>query len=1043
MDNFKKLIKEALTPHHLRESVNESKSESVKDDIYDIGGKIYKDVYTSVNLTSTDKTVRVRDFERKDPKFKLRVKNYIKSKGLESQRDGNDFEIYLDKGRDFKGIPLSESVNEDFTHSSLTITDQSQISGLDDSELLDLLNKVSYEYTPELKDSARIITQEIEDRDLTNKIHYVDNERYEFRESVNEDIQPLAVEELTDEALLDMLNNIDDMSRDKKGGTYDMSGRKMTRAQYDLAKSLEAEVRRREKERGLKIHSLDIDDSYEIGESVNENLVAAIAGMVASTNAMLGSPFERGLDGEFSFSIGTAFKNFINDFKIKRIVKRLIKDPEIIDLVNKHTNVDKDNKVISYSNLKGIQNILKNKLKPNEMKYLKIGWGPHLRKAMKLNEDIVDDKAKIYWLQKLKRGEIDTLPDNPRMEYLRHAMRDQLAQDKEQLSRERGLVQEASYDEVAMREYGAPYDELSEREKEWVRDKIDMDRGVMEEESVNEGFEWYQPLLALGGSVGLMATALFAIIGPSTLVGGAPFGGDSWGDVFRHYKKKFKDKQAAKNLRKEDIQELVNLIQTNIDTSDLNPGVKRYMKRLMNELENEMNKDEEELDKNKLLVLLRNVENYAKRKQVSINEAKTESELKDAWREWNKKHPKDQIDWGEYREEHGEHLDEVTKKEIDDIENSGNIDIAYKKAMKLLKSLKDESVNEGGWKTQGHRKGWKANPKPKQDQLQAAIKAYDKAESEGDIRGMELALAAVDMLKDESVNESVYGSVGFTPSDKDAKPEHPNWRDLSAEEIQDYIDANPSTLWGRSLSIAKMVLRDKKRESINEPKDLEMSDEEEHEHVKNLLKRNFMDESEARINELFGIGGPSPRDKKNQAARQRSSNKTANYHDLLKYYQFGIARIPRHKREKAGIPQAMHDRYGQEVWDILKKAYPNKGLNDTPPPGFSDSADELIMALGDEGNFKKTIYNPFFDIYAKLGPTDSHKKQLGIEEESDTGGETVNPVNLDIDEELTSLTPNEIGDESKQDTSASGAYESKEFDFKKMVKEALKSKYLR
>jgi len=143
------------------------------------------------------------------------------------------------------------------------------------------------------------------------------------------------------------------------------------------------------------------------------------------------------------------------------------------------------------------------------------------------------------------------------------------------------------------------------------------------------------------------------------------------------------------------------------------------------------------------------------------------------------------------------------------------------------------------------------------------------------------------MLKDESVNESVYGSVGFTPSDKDAKPEHPNWRDLSAEEIQDYIDANPSTLWGRSLSIAKMVLRDKKRESINEPKDLEMSDEEEHEHVKNLLKRNFMDE------------------------------------------------------------------------------------------------------------------------------------------------------------ELTSLTPNEIGDESKQDTSASGAYESKEFDFKKMVKEALKSKYLR
>ena len=40
------------------------------------------------------------------------------------------------------------------------------------------------------------------------------------------------------------------------------------------------------------------------------------------------------------------------------------------------------------------------------------------------------------------------------------------------------------------------------------------------------------------------------------------------------------------------------------------------------------------------------------------------------------------------------------------------------------------------------------------------------------------------------------------------------------------------------------------------------------------------------------------------------------------------------------------------------------------------------MALGDEGNFEKTIKKQFYDIYAKLGPTDSHKKQLGIEEES-------------------------------------------------------------
>ncbi len=46
---------------------------------------------------------------------------------------------------------------------------------------------------------------------------------------------------------------------------------------------------------------------------------------------------------------------------------------------------------------------------------------------------------------------------------------------------------------------------------------------------------------------------------------------------------------------------------------------------------------------------------------------------------------------------------------------------------------------------------------------------------------------------------------------------HPKWSEMSAEEIQDYIDANPDTLWGRSLSTAKMV-RDQKQESVNEGK---------------------------------------------------------------------------------------------------------------------------------------------------------------------------------------------------------------------------------
>lgn len=51
---------------------------------------------------------------------------------------------------------------------------------------------------------------------------------------------------------------------------------------------------------------------------------------------------------------------------------------------------------------------------------------------------------------------------------------------------------------------------------------------------------------------------------------------------------------------------------------------------------------------------------YRMQKQIAdydMNEGnQTEAELKDKWREWNKKHPKDQIDWNEYREEHEDEL---------------------------------------------------------------------------------------------------------------------------------------------------------------------------------------------------------------------------------------------------------------------------------------------------------------------------------------------------------------------------------------------------
>ena len=53
---------------------------------------------------------------------------------------------------------------------------------------------------------------------------------------------------------------------------------------------------------------------------------------------------------------------------------------------------------------------------------------------------------------------------------------------------------------------------------------------------------------------------------------------------------------------------------------------------------------------------------------LALQEGKqTEAELKDKWREWNKKHPKDQIDWNEYREEHEDELiDEDHSKDPND-----------------------------------------------------------------------------------------------------------------------------------------------------------------------------------------------------------------------------------------------------------------------------------------------------------------------------------------------------------------------------------------
>ena len=123
---------------------------------------------------------------------------------------------------------------------------------------------------------------------------------------------------------------------------------------------------------------------------------------------------------------------------------------------------------------------------------------------------------------------------------------------------------------------------------------------------------------------------------------------------------------------------------------------------------------------------------------------------------------------------------------------------------------------------------------------------------------------------------------------------------------------------------------------------------------------------EKTIDEIFGVAG-RPRDRYLQRKKELSNqknDKVTNYHDLLRYYQYAIAKVPRHKREKATNAQAMHNRYGQEIWDVLKASYSDRELSDTPSPKFIDAANELIIAFrGESGNYRDKIHQPFYDMY--------------------------------------------------------------------------------
>jgi hypothetical protein len=129
------------------------------------------------------------------------------------------------------------------------------------------------------------------------------------------------------------------------------------------------------------------------------------------------------------------------------LVKKYGKDAEKVmyGIATKQAKKKVEN--MNLENLRGmIQDALKNPKAADLNKDGKLSdyekkRGEAIEKTMEkeVNEQSLDDQAKIYWMQKVRSGEIDTLPKDPKAAFLAQMTKDQIDHDEETLRRERGL----------------------------------------------------------------------------------------------------------------------------------------------------------------------------------------------------------------------------------------------------------------------------------------------------------------------------------------------------------------------------------------------------------------------------------------------------------------------------------------------------------------------------------------------------------------------------------------------------------------------------
>jgi hypothetical protein len=271
---------------------------------------------------------------------------------------------------------------------------------------------------------------------------------------------------------------------------------------------------------------------------------------------------------------------------------------------------------------------------------------------------------------------------------------------------------------------------------------------------------------------------------------------------------------------------------------------------------------------------------------------------------------------------------------------------------------------------------------------------------------------------------------------------HPKWSEMSAEEIQDYIDANPTTLWGRSLSTAKMV-RDQKQESVNE---------EEQQHLKMPFANN-LPQGPKRI-EWYGkhlVKMMTPYDKEGpegllNALLDNPEDFPENWRVApegeVDYIESVFDEIVAFANDYNELTESVNEMDDNDPVLMMMRA--NRTSKDTDSTSGIDYDEALSLRIM-KRELEKEIDQLYMDMEQEAEPeggpiADRYGDEIGsLEDRIYSISKQLR--DYDMNEELE--TPNELADESKQDTSASGAYESKEFDFKKMIKESLKPNYLK